>query len=148
MSDQCSQYQALEKARVQGDERIARRRFSDFEVAISGTTGNRFEGITENISEHGCFVSLRDDAELAAGRLIALTLPDDKVVSGTVVWSHKSTVGIRFVDPLDPDVVDDLVKRSLYARLERYKRSSDGSDRLNSLPKRDQQFGSMGPAVK
>lgn len=122
-------------ARLQGDERIAKRRFSDFEVTLSGTTGNRFAGVTENISESGCFVSLQDGAELASGRLIALTLPDDQIVSGTVVWSHKSTVGIRFLAPLDPDVVDDLVKRSLHARLERFQPSNDPTDRLTPLPR-------------
>jgi hypothetical protein len=118
MSSQSIKHEPVPDAGIQGDERIAKRRFADLEVAISGPQGNRLKGIIENVSENGCFVSLHDGAELAAGRLIALTLPDEKVVSGSVVWSHNRRVGICFVQPLGPDVVDDLVKRSLYARLE------------------------------
>jgi hypothetical protein len=137
VTNHCDRDQTALGAHLQGDERIAKRRFSDFEVTLLGTTGNRFAGITENISENGCFVSLQDGAELAAGRLIALTLPDDKVVSGSVVWSYRSAVGIRFLVPLETKVVDDLVKRSLHARLERFQPSINPTDRLTSLPKWD-----------
>lgn len=136
MSTHWAKDHAAANTRLQGDERTSTRRFSDFQVVISGTTGNRFAGITENISESGCFVSIRDGAELAAGRLIALTFPDDKVVEGSVVWSFKSTVGIRFLVPLASEVVDNLVRRSLQARLERFQPSIDPTERLSSLPRR------------
>jgi hypothetical protein len=143
MCSQCVKDQPFPDAVIQGDERIAKRRFADLEVAISVPKGNRLKGIIENVSENGCFVSLQDGAELAAGRLIALTLPDEKVVSGRVVWSHNRRVGICFVQPLGPDVVDDLVKRSLYARLERFQPTDASFERLDSLPKWEEQLGSM-----
>jgi hypothetical protein len=102
MSIHCAKDHAAAGTPLQGDERRAKRRFSDFEVTLWGTTGNRFVGVTENISENGCLISIQDGAELAAGRLIALTLPDDKVVSGSVVWSYKSTVGYAFSCRLIP----------------------------------------------
>lgn len=117
------------------DERDSKRRFCDLEVSIIDPAGNHSAAQVENISENGCFVSLLGKSDLSAGYIVALSLPDGELLRGSVAWSFADKAGISFLVPLDSAKIDDLVKQSLYRRLERFRPTRSTEKRLTSLPR-------------
>lgn len=113
------------------DERIGPRQFSEIPVTITGSSGLHLAGVMENLSETGCLISLFHQEAPATGKMIGCKVEGYPSIMACVTWSNDNVFGARFCDRIEPDLVHELVRRSLLARLAAHVPSKD---RLQDLP--------------
>lgn len=113
------------------EERVATRRFADFETTILCSGGRRYAALIENISENGCRAQMLVCEPPDTGCVVIFPLPSFGYATGKVAWSRDNAIGIVFLVELASSSVNELVKLSLLDRLQAF---SPQARPLKNLP--------------
>lgn len=114
------------------DERTHWRRFADLELVLRDSNGNTYVSTLQDISEHGCKVSLVHSNGIERDRWVGLQLVKAHYVIGRVCWSTDSIIGLKFLAPVSPAVVEHVTFTSLLRRLAQARLSRD---EISNLPR-------------
>jgi hypothetical protein len=100
-----------------GERRKSGRAFADLPVNIVIPRRGLFTANLDNISEYGCFLSGVSTHILNPDESFSLKIRGQPAVHCRVAWSEMSEVGAQFAEPISSALVEDLTRRSLWARL-------------------------------
>ena len=99
------------------DERSSQRQFSELPVTITGSSGLHLAGMMRNLSETGCFINLIHQEAPAIDKIIGFKVEGHAPIMARVTWRDDNVFGARFCNRIEPGLVQELVRRSLLARL-------------------------------
>lgn len=120
---------------IKPDRRWAIRRSIDLDADLTDTAGLRCTAKVTDISEEGCMIRFHSGRNLESHLLHSIKVTGLEVLSGYVIWCADGTAGLVFNEPLSPATVQDLVMKSLYAKMSRRMTQQKGpADILPPLP--------------
>ncbi|MFO6447116.1 PilZ domain-containing protein [Erythrobacter sp. NE805] len=118
------------------DRRWALRRKLELPADLKDADGHTHAATIVDISEEGCRIETASGREIDRHRLHTVKITGLEAIPAYVSWSRESSAGLTFAEPLHPAVVQNLVVKSLYARLSRFEenRKARGREGLSGLP--------------
>lgn len=104
---------------VEPDPRWAIRRSIDLDADLTDSAGMRCTAKVTDISEEGCMIRLPSGRILERHLLHSIKVTGLEALSGYVIWCADGKGGLVFSEPLSPAMVQNLVMKSLYAKISR-----------------------------
>ncbi len=92
------------------DERRAIRILVDWDAAVTLPTGGRTRCWVLDISNRGC--RIRAETPSSVGTCVNVLLPRFGSVTGWVAWRADGEAGIDFAHPLQPSVLEEILRRN------------------------------------
>ncbi len=104
---------------IEPDRRWAIRRSIDLDADLTDTAGMQCTAKVIDISEEGCMIRFHSGRNLERHLLHSIKVTGLEALSGYVIWCADGRAGLVFSEPLNPATVQNLVMKSLYAKISR-----------------------------
>lgn len=126
---------SMQELGLQGDKRWALRRHIEVDATLTDPDGLVFSVNLTNISEEGCAIRTTSRVELARDVIHSLKVTGLGPLPCHLVWLSDNKAGLAFCESLHPAIVQNLVMKSLHARIIlRMAQPERFDSRLENLP--------------
>jgi hypothetical protein len=110
---------AADREGSEAERRWARRRGLELDADVTDAQGMSYAAKITDISEEGCSLRTLCGSDLVRELVHEIKVTGLDVINAYVIWSAEGRAGLSFATPLQSATVENLVMKSLYARLSR-----------------------------